>query len=108
MKFDKTVSNILNEIHCWKGYKKIGLKKKNGKMVGFTSGAFDLMHAGHADYLEKAKALCDALVVAMIPIIVSSLPSTLLQYKAVLLPKSATITRSLKRLLLTKKLWLSG
>jgi hypothetical protein len=33
MKFNKTVFNILNEIHCWKGYKKVGLKKKNGKMV---------------------------------------------------------------------------
>ncbi|MBN2202119.1 HAD-IIIA family hydrolase [bacterium] len=36
-----------------------------GKTVGFTSGAFDLLHAGHADYLEKAKALCDTLVVGV-------------------------------------------
>lgn len=36
-----------------------------GKTVGFTSGAFDLLHAGHADYLEKAKALCDILVVGV-------------------------------------------
>ncbi len=34
--------------------------RSNGKSVGFTSGAFDLLHAGHSDYLEKAKALCDA------------------------------------------------
>jgi rfaE bifunctional protein nucleotidyltransferase chain/domain len=39
--------------------------RKRGKTVGFTSGAFDLLHAGHADYLEKAKALCDALVVGV-------------------------------------------
>lgn len=39
--------------------------RKEGKTVGFTSGAFDLLHAGHADYLEKAKALCDVLVVGV-------------------------------------------
>lgn len=39
--------------------------KAQGKRVGFTSGAFDLLHAGHADYLEKAKALCDILVVGV-------------------------------------------
>jgi D-glycero-D-manno-heptose 1,7-bisphosphate phosphatase len=39
--------------------------RKVGKAVGFTSGAFDLLHAGHADYLEKAKALCDTLVVGV-------------------------------------------
>jgi len=39
--------------------------RSQGKTVGFTSGAFDLLHAGHVDYLEKAKALCDALVVGV-------------------------------------------
>ena len=39
--------------------------RSQGKTVGFTSGAFDLLHAGHADYLEKAKALCDALIVGV-------------------------------------------
>jgi hypothetical protein len=33
MKFDAKISTILNEIHCWKGFKKVGMKKKNGKMV---------------------------------------------------------------------------
>src|ERR1700758_831706 len=33
--------------------------------IGFTCGAFDLLHAGHVDYLEKAKALCDRLVVGV-------------------------------------------
>lgn len=36
-----------------------------GRKVGFTSGAFDLLHAGHVDYLEKAKALVDVLVVGV-------------------------------------------
>ena len=39
--------------------------KGEGKTIGFTSGAFDLLHAGHVDYLEKAKASCDVLVVGV-------------------------------------------
>ncbi len=35
------------------------------KTIGFTSGAFDLLHAGHVDFLEKAKALCDVLIVGI-------------------------------------------
>lgn len=35
---------------------------RRGKTVGFTSGAFDLLHAGHVDYLEKAGQLCDVLI----------------------------------------------
>ena len=36
-----------------------------GKKVVFTNGAFDLMHAGHATYLQFARAQGDALVVAL-------------------------------------------
>jgi rfaE bifunctional protein nucleotidyltransferase chain/domain len=32
-----------------------------GKTVVFTNGHFDLLHIGHLDYLEKARALGDAL-----------------------------------------------
>lgn len=39
--------------------------RQNCKKIGFTSGAFDILHAGHADYLEKAKALCDVLIVGV-------------------------------------------
>ena len=39
--------------------------RKDGKTIGFTSGAFDLLHAGHVDYLEKAKAFCSVLIVGV-------------------------------------------
>lgn len=36
-----------------------------GKTVVFTNGCFDILHAGHVQYLNKAKALGDLLVVAL-------------------------------------------
>jgi len=36
------------------------LKDQNKKVV-FTNGCFDLIHAGHVDYLSKAKALGDVM-----------------------------------------------
>jgi D-glycero-D-manno-heptose 1,7-bisphosphate phosphatase len=36
-----------------------------GRRIGFTCGSFDLMHAGHAQYLAKARAACDRLLVAV-------------------------------------------
>ncbi len=35
------------------------------KKIVFTNGCFDIIHAGHVDYLEKTKALGDVLVVGM-------------------------------------------
>ena len=35
------------------------------KKIVFTNGCFDIIHAGHVDYLEKTKALGDILVVGM-------------------------------------------
>jgi D-beta-D-heptose 7-phosphate kinase/D-beta-D-heptose 1-phosphate adenosyltransferase len=40
------------------------LKKKKKKVV-FTNGCFDLLHYGHIQYLKKAKALGDILVVGL-------------------------------------------
>lgn len=33
--------------------------------IVFTNGCFDLLHAGHVDYLEKARSLGDMLVVGV-------------------------------------------
>ncbi len=40
------------------------LKDKNKKVV-FTNGCFDLIHAGHIDYLSKAKAFGDVLIIGL-------------------------------------------
>jgi D-beta-D-heptose 7-phosphate kinase/D-beta-D-heptose 1-phosphate adenosyltransferase len=39
--------------------------KENGKTVVFTNGCFDIIHAGHVDYLNKAKVLGDILIVGL-------------------------------------------
>ncbi len=39
--------------------------KQQGKKVVFTNGCFDILHAGHVQYLEKAKASGDMLVVGV-------------------------------------------
>jgi len=39
--------------------------KADNKKVVFTNGCFDLIHAGHIDYLNKAKALGDVLIVGL-------------------------------------------
>ena len=36
-----------------------------GKVVVFTNGVFDILHAGHVDLLERAAALGDVLVVGL-------------------------------------------
>jgi rfaE bifunctional protein nucleotidyltransferase chain/domain len=39
--------------------------KAEGKKVVFTNGVFDLIHAGHIDYLSKAKSLGNVLIVGL-------------------------------------------
>jgi D-beta-D-heptose 7-phosphate kinase/D-beta-D-heptose 1-phosphate adenosyltransferase len=40
------------------------LKEQNQKLV-FTNGCFDILHAGHVDYINKAKEKGDKLIVAL-------------------------------------------
>lgn len=56
----------MNSIKTLEEMKKIRqqLKDQNKKLV-FTNGCFDLIHAGHVDYLSKAKAFGDVLVVGL-------------------------------------------
>ncbi|MBI2863410.1 MAG: D-glycero-beta-D-manno-heptose 1-phosphate adenylyltransferase [Chloroflexi bacterium] len=39
--------------------------RSEGKKVVFTNGCFDILHLGHVQYLEQAKALGDVLVVGL-------------------------------------------
>lgn len=39
--------------------------RRQGKVVVFTNGCFDLLHHGHVRYLDQAKSLGDVLVVAV-------------------------------------------
>lgn len=39
--------------------------KKEGYRVVFTNGCFDVIHAGHVQYLEQARALGDRLIVGL-------------------------------------------
>lgn len=41
------------------------LKNRKKKTVVFTNGIFDILHAGHVRYLEKARSLGDILIVAL-------------------------------------------
>ncbi|MFC1658330.1 D-glycero-beta-D-manno-heptose 1-phosphate adenylyltransferase [Candidatus Omnitrophota bacterium] len=46
--------------------KKIVFKlKRQGRIIAFTNGCFDILHSGHVKYLEKTKALADILIVAV-------------------------------------------
>ncbi|MFH1692370.1 MAG: D-glycero-beta-D-manno-heptose 1-phosphate adenylyltransferase [Candidatus Omnitrophota bacterium] len=39
--------------------------KKNKKIIVFTNGCFDIIHYGHVQYLQKAKAKGDILIIGL-------------------------------------------
>ena len=45
--------------------KAVEKQKKEGKRIVLTNGCFDILHAGHARYLNEAKKLGDILVLAI-------------------------------------------
>lgn len=51
-----TEDDLAGEISRW---------REQALKIGFTCGAFDLLHAGHVRYLQTAKGLCDRLIVAV-------------------------------------------
>lgn len=45
--------------------KAIEADRREGRVIGFANGCFDILHVGHVRYLEGAKALVDRLIVAV-------------------------------------------
>ena len=45
--------------------KRVSLAKSTGKTVVFTNGCFDIIHGGHIEFLQKAKAKGDLLIVGL-------------------------------------------
>lgn len=43
----------------------VAVRQHSGEQVVFTNGVFDILHVGHLRYLAEARALGDALVVAV-------------------------------------------
>ena len=50
----------LSETDAW-----VKEQRAGGLRIGFTCGAFDLLHAGHVQYLTAAREKCDRLLVAV-------------------------------------------
>ena len=44
---------------------RLAAHRRRGRRVAFTNGCFDLVHAGHVQYLERVKRLADVLVVGL-------------------------------------------
>lgn len=44
---------------------RVAERQKRGERVVFTNGVFDLLHVGHLRYLNEARALGDALLIAV-------------------------------------------
>jgi len=57
-----TQAKIMNqsELLSW-----VARQKQKSKKIVMTNGCFDLLHPGHVDYLENARAMGDCLVVAV-------------------------------------------
>jgi rfaE bifunctional protein nucleotidyltransferase chain/domain len=50
----------LEQVDAW-----VAAERAAGHRIGFTCGSFDLLHPGHVQYLARARALCDSLLVAV-------------------------------------------
>lgn len=57
---------VSNKIKNWSGAKALVTAWQGaGQKIVFTNGCFDILHYGHVDYLEKARAMGGRLVVGL-------------------------------------------
>jgi len=62
----KNSSEISSKIVSTEEIRQLIREEQNkGKRIGFTNGCFDILHYGHIDYLTKAAALCDVLIIGV-------------------------------------------
>lgn len=58
----------------------VAAQRAEGKKIGFTCGSFDVLHAGHVEYLSSARERCGRLVVGV------NSDASIRTYKSVLRP----------------------
>ena len=63
MAFHKLLSSKLISQHEISRF--VNAKRFTGKRIVFTNGCFDILHAGHVDYLTQARDLGDILVLGL-------------------------------------------
>jgi D-glycero-beta-D-manno-heptose 1-phosphate adenylyltransferase len=57
---------MMNKILSWEKLKeKLDVVRQEGKKIVFTNGCFDILHVGHARYLNEARQAGDVLVLAL-------------------------------------------
>ena len=55
-----------NKLKTWEEITDISRKlKEQSKTIVFTNGCFDILHAGHVNYLEEAKELGNILILGL-------------------------------------------
>jgi len=57
-----TTSNLLSQLGA---LEKVRAWQASGKKVVFSNGCFDILHAGHVEYLTEAKKLGDVLLIGL-------------------------------------------
>lgn len=57
--------HVKNPVSLRKLLNELARLRKKGKKVVFTNGCFDIIHAGHVRYLNKARSIGDVLVVGL-------------------------------------------
>jgi rfaE bifunctional protein nucleotidyltransferase chain/domain len=62
----KEKTEQMNKILTWEALKKeVERRRGEGKKIAFTNGCFDILHAGHVQYLREARKMGDFLILGL-------------------------------------------